>query len=97
MVADLYGIDVHGDDRNMPLGTYLAHRLPPHPVVGDWVGVGEVELVVVELDAGKVVKVGVAIDPEPRRFTLKRGLRRISEEVLAALRRLSIGRLRRRG
>lgn len=96
MVADLYGMEVHATDRNMPLGTYLAQRLPAHPVVGDWVGVGEVELVVVELDDGKVIKVGVAIDPEPRRFTLKRGWTRVGEEVVAALRRVPIGRLRRR-
>lgn len=96
MVADLYGMEVHATDRNMPLGTYLAQRLPAHPVVGDWVGVGEVELVVVELDDGRVIKVGVAIDPEPRRFTLKRGWTRVGEEVVAALRRVPIGRLRRR-
>lgn len=96
MVADLYGMEVHATDRNMPLGTYLAQRLPAHPVVGDWVGVGEVELVVVELDDGKVIKVGVAIDPEPRRFSLKRGLARVGEEIVAALRRVPIGRFRRR-
>jgi len=96
MVADLYGMDVHATDRNMSLGTYLAQRLPAQPVVGDWVGVGEVELVVVELDEGKVTKVGVAIDPEPRRFSLKRAWARLGEEVLAALRRLPIGKLRRR-
>ena len=96
MVADLYGIEVHADDRNIPLGTFLAQRLPAHPVVGDWVGVGEVELVVVELDDGKVIKVAVAIDPEPRRFSLKRGWTRLGEEVVAALRRLPIGKFRRR-
>lgn len=97
MVADLYGVPVDPDERNLPLGAFLKRRLPPRPVVGDWVKVGEVELVVTELADDAVAKIGVALEPETRKLTIARAWQRTREEIGRAWRRLRrLGRRQRR-
>jgi cell volume regulation protein A len=88
MVADLYGVPIDPDERNLPLGAFMKRRLPAKPVVGDWVKVGEVELVVTELVDDAIAKVGVALEPETRKLTLARARQRVHEEIRVALRGL---------
>jgi cell volume regulation protein A len=91
MVADLYGMPVDPEERNLPLGAFLKRRLPSRPVVGDWVKVGEVELVVTELAGEAIGKVGVALEPEHGAPTVQYAMQRVREETKAAVRRLRVG------
>jgi cell volume regulation protein A len=95
MIADLYGVPVDPEERNLPLDAFLKRRLPARPVVGDWVRVGDVELVVTELANDAIAKVGVALEPEARKLTFGRARQRLSEEIGVTLRRL--GKRMRRG
>jgi potassium/hydrogen antiporter len=60
-VADVYGIEVPADARALSLSEYLDRTFYKRCVIGDRVRLGGMELVVREIESGKVSKVGVRV------------------------------------
>jgi cell volume regulation protein A len=54
-----------GAARDTTLAAYVARRLPRRPEIGDRVPVGGIELVVRALEDGRIVQIGVELEPEP--------------------------------
>lgn len=63
VLATLYGIPVTPEEAAQPLGEVLLRHLDRLAVVGDRVRLGEVELVVREMDGDRVTRVGIELDP----------------------------------
>ncbi len=60
-VADVYGIEVPEEARSLTLSDYLNRTFYKRCVIGDRVRLGGMELVVREIDDGKVLKVGIRV------------------------------------
>ena len=56
-----FGIEVEGADSQQSLASYIASRLPNHPVVGDRVKIGPVTLVVKAMQGDTIIRVGLKI------------------------------------
>jgi cell volume regulation protein A len=63
VLATLYGIPITPGEAAQPLGEVLLQHLDRLPVVGDRVRLGEVELVVREMDGDRITRVGIELDP----------------------------------
>jgi potassium/hydrogen antiporter len=63
VLATLYGIPITPGEAALPLGEVLLQHLDRLPVVGDRVRLGEVELVVREMDGDRITRVGIELDP----------------------------------
>ncbi|MET0379875.1 MAG: potassium/proton antiporter [Spongiibacteraceae bacterium] len=64
LLADLeqvYGITIAAEQREQSLSEIIAKRHRGHPVVGDAVGVGPVQLVVMAMDGDRVTRVGMKL------------------------------------
>ncbi|MFV3127492.1 potassium/proton antiporter [Niveispirillum sp. KHB5.9] len=61
-VGGMYGFDA-GDDPSLTLSGLMRRRLGHDPSLGDRVRVGEMDLIVVALDGGKVSVVGIDLTP----------------------------------
>ena len=66
-LASLYGLPVPADAADVTLADYLVQRLGKHPVAGDRVPLGDVELVAHAVDHGVIRTVGIELEPEQRR------------------------------
>ena len=73
----LYGLTVGDAPGTTTLGDYLAMRLDTAPVVGDRIAIGEVDLVVRELDEARITRIGLAIGG--RKLAYQTGLRRLGQ------------------
>lgn len=102
VLADLYGLPVPAGDRDTPLAEFLARQIGPGQsgpwqigpwqigqsvVVGDRLSLGNVELVVRELEGERIALVGLELDPAEERLPVLRLWHRL---------RARLGRLRRR-
>ncbi len=65
-IAELYGLAISPEERSLPVGELIRRRLGRHPVVGDRVRLGDVELIIRELDGERIAEVGVELDPVER-------------------------------
>jgi potassium/hydrogen antiporter len=63
VLATLYGIPLEPAEAAQPLGEVLLRHLDRLPVVGDRVRLGEVELVVREMEEDRITRVGIELDP----------------------------------
>jgi cell volume regulation protein A len=63
ILATLYGIPITPAEAAQPLGEVLLRHLDRLPVVGDRVRLGEVELVVREMEEDRITRVGIELDP----------------------------------
>lgn len=69
----LYGIEIRPRDAGKSIGAVITAAFSGKPVAGDRMAYGPVELVVRDLDdAGAVIMVGLALEPEAERPTLSR-------------------------
>ncbi len=66
-LASLYGLPLPDGSPNATVADFLAERLGKEPVVGDRLPLGEVELVVQEMEEGAIRTVGIELEPEERR------------------------------
>ena len=62
-IAGLYGFLVPEADKQTSLADFVHARLWGRPLVGDYVRVEDIELVVRDMDAGRITKVGLAFEP----------------------------------
>ena len=60
-IASAYGIEIPASEASFTISHYLTKRFHGKPVVGDAVKLGKVRLVVIEVDDGKVVTVGLKL------------------------------------
>lgn len=96
VVSDLYGLPLEPHERDMTIADLFAERFDDRPAVGNRVHVGSATLVVRALDGERVGMAGLVADDEEDR----RDKTILSHAALARLlgpRRISRGRLRRRG
>lgn len=63
-LANLYDLPVAEADQALTLGAYVTRSLDGAAVVGDRLALGPVELVVAEMDAKGVVKIGLELTPQ---------------------------------
>lgn len=64
LLADLeqvYGIAIEAEQRELSLSEIIAKRHRGHPVVGDAIGVGPVQLIVMAMDGDRVTRVGMKL------------------------------------
>jgi cell volume regulation protein A len=87
-LASLYGLPVPEDAPDVTLADFLVDRLGKQPVAGDRVPLGEVELVVQEVEHGLIRTVGIELEPEQRR-SRQIDPRRIRDWLSGALRNLA--------
>lgn len=64
-LAKLYDIPIPASGAGGSVATFLGRHLKHHPVVGDRLRLGTVELIVRKLDGDQIVEVGVELDPRP--------------------------------
>ena len=65
-LADIYGLQVAAAHAELPLATYFAEQLGRGPRVGDVVALGPIALLAHQVEAGRVVTVGLRLaEPEP--------------------------------
>ncbi|MCI0430549.1 MAG: potassium/proton antiporter [Rhodospirillales bacterium] len=86
-LASLYGLPVPDAAPDVTLAEFLVERLDKQPVAGDRVPLGEVELVVQEVEDGAIRTVGIELEPEERRAR-QIDPRRIRTGLAAAFSRL---------
>ena len=66
-LASLYGLPLPEGAPDVTLAEFLVAQLDKQPVAGDRVPLGEVELVVQEIEDGAIRTVGIELEPEERR------------------------------
>lgn len=76
-VCTMYGVPFEPLDHGRSLAEFLNDRLEGNVVVGDRVKIGEVELVVRQMDKDRITKVGLEIEPEAERLPILRFWRRL--------------------
>ncbi len=94
-LASLYGLPLPDAAPDVTLAEFLVERLDKQPVAGDRVPLGEVELVVQEVEDGAIRTVGIELEPEERRAR-QIDPRRIRTGLAAAFSRLRPWLFRRR-
>jgi cell volume regulation protein A len=60
-IADFYGLHVPQAEKAMPVGNFVADRLPPNPSVGDSIGIGSIGLVVHDVTGDRITCVGLEL------------------------------------
>jgi len=58
-LAAVYGFELPEETKSMTAAELLAQRFSQRPVVGDRIRLGRVELVAMEIELGRVAKVGL--------------------------------------
>ena len=76
-VCAMYGVPFEPLDHGRSLADFLNDRLEGNVVVGDRVKIGEVELVVRQMDKELITKVGLEIEPETERLPILRFWQRV--------------------
>ena len=71
-LGDLYGIPYDPADADKALGEFMHERLGENFVVGDRVAIGGVELIAREMDEGRIMRVGLEIEPAEERLPILR-------------------------
>ena len=67
-LGEAYEIPVHGQDADSSISEYILKRVGGHADVGDRVALGDIELVVREVDENGAIKsVGLSVEPRPSR------------------------------
>ena len=77
-IADLYGLPAPADERGTSLADFMRRRFRRTPAVGDRLHFGIVDLVVRDMKAGEITRVGLILEPTPLPFEarhLRRALR----------------------
>jgi cell volume regulation protein A len=82
LVADFYCFPASPAERVLTLADFVHRRLRRRPVVGDRVMLGSVELVVQEMEKGKVRTAGIELDPAGVRWARHPVLRRLRRAVV---------------
>lgn len=90
-LSDFYDFAVAREDRSSPVGEFLRKQLRTKAVVGDCLRIGDVELVVREMDREHITQVGIKLAPGTTHFN---ALRRLRSAFQLAMKRLA-GRLER--
>ncbi|BAT61692.1 K(+)/H(+) antiporter NhaP2 [Variibacter gotjawalensis] len=86
-LAEIYGVDVPSDERNMTLADFFASQID-HPVENDRVHLGSIELIADRVTDGRVITVGLdLVDPEAKEGELTRA-QRVNKAVDDVLRQL---------
>lgn len=83
-VCAMYGVPFEPLDHGRTLAEFLNDRLNSNVVVGDRVKIGEVELVVRQMNKDHITKVGLEIEPEAERLPILRFWRRIKSMLRSA-------------
>jgi potassium/hydrogen antiporter len=65
-IAAFYEFPIPDEEREGTLAEFVARRLGRTPVVGDRLGVGEVELIVRQVDGNRITQVGIELEPLAR-------------------------------
>jgi potassium/hydrogen antiporter len=65
-IAALYDFPIPDEAKTMTLGEFVAGRLARRPVAGDRVRVGDVELIVREVEDGRITRIGIELEPITR-------------------------------
>jgi len=102
-IADLYGLPAPEGEREKSLADFMRERFHRAPAVGDRLHFGLVDLVVRDMAADRITKVGLILEPTPLPFEMLRprrvlrlGFARWARAAIGAARRLSTA-IRRRG
>jgi potassium/hydrogen antiporter len=66
-LASLYGLPIPEGAAQSTLADFIAERLGKEPTAGDRLPLGEIELVVQEVEDGTIRTVGIELEPEERR------------------------------
>jgi len=83
-VCAMYGVPFEPLDHGRSLADFLNERLNENVVVGDRVKIGEVELVVREMQRDRITKVGLEVEPEAERLPILRFWRRVKSALSGA-------------
>lgn len=83
-VCGMYGVPFEPLDHAMSLAEFLHGRLGENVVVGDRVKIGEVELIVREMEKNRISKVGLEIEPEVERLPILRFWNRVKSILRGA-------------
>jgi potassium/hydrogen antiporter len=94
-LASLYGLPIPDGAAQSTLADFVADRLGREPTAGDRLSLGNIELVVQEVEGGTIRTVGIELEPEERRAR-KINPRRIRDSLSGLTRRLRALRPRRR-
>lgn len=62
-IADLYGLPSPVEHRPLPLGQFVQERLRRSPTVGDRIHFGQVDLIVRNVDEGRITRLGLSLEP----------------------------------
>lgn len=60
-IADAYGVDIAITDSKLTIGHFLTQRFHGKPVVGDTVKLDKIKLIVIEVEQGQVMTVGLKL------------------------------------
>jgi NhaP-type Na+/H+ and K+/H+ antiporter len=60
-IADFYGLPVPEAEKVKPVGDFIADRLPATPAAGDRIGIGMIRLVVHDVNADRITRVGLKV------------------------------------
>jgi potassium/hydrogen antiporter len=94
-LASLYGLPIPDGAAQSTLADFVADRLGREPTAGDRLSLGNIELVVQEVEGGTIRTVGIELEPEERRAR-KISPRRIREGLSGLAGRMRRFRPRRR-
>jgi cell volume regulation protein A len=85
-LASVYGLPLPEEGPRGTLADFVADRLGKEPIAGDRLALGDVELVVQEVEDGVIRTVGIELEPEERRAR-KISPRRIREQLVGLVAR----------
>jgi cell volume regulation protein A len=91
LIADLYGLPAPLEERDKSLADFMHGRFHRPPVVGDRLHLGPVDLVVHDMEAGRITRIGLILEPAPlpfETFRLRQGVARSARAAIGAGRRL---------
>jgi cell volume regulation protein A len=67
-IADLYGLPAPPGERDKSLADFMLERFHRRPATGDRLHFGPVDLVVRDMDAERIIRVGLILEPTPLPF-----------------------------
>jgi cell volume regulation protein A len=86
-LAEFYDLTVAEEERPLPLSDIVRARLGRTPLLGDRIGLGDIELIVRGVRGGRITEVGIELDPGTRARPFVIQLRAWLQQTLARLRR----------
>ncbi|HEX3499550.1 MAG TPA: potassium/proton antiporter [Stellaceae bacterium] len=90
-IADLYGLPAPLDERDKSLADFMHGRFQRTPAVGDRLHFGAVDLVVHDMEAERISRIGLTLEPAPlpfETFRLRQGVARSARAAISAGQRL---------